>query len=84
MAARSYDVGQLSEISNCHSEELQEDEHGDGLWSSTDNLIMFLDPNSWHFGYPLARIIFYVAIAISTFWISLGGRKLVKLDLLEG
>jgi hypothetical protein len=54
-----------------------------GLWSSIDSFVLLLNPDSWHFTYDLATLVLYLGLAVFAAWTSLGGRKVVQLDLLE-
>ena len=43
-----------------------------------------LDPGSWFFGRALLVVLVLEALALYGFWISLGGRPLIRSDVLEG
>ena len=55
-----------------------------GFFSSTGLLIQVWDPSSWYFPYVLAGLIVYLAPMFYAFFVSLGGRKLFRAELLDG
>lgn len=48
-------------------------------------MFRIFDPSTWYFGYILTYLLlFLLAPAFYASWISLGGKKLLRGDLLDG
>ncbi len=55
-----------------------------GIYAGMADMFRIFDPSGWYFGYVLAYLlVFLLAPAFYAFWISLGGKKLFRTDLLD-
>ena len=55
-----------------------------GMFASISSLVRVWDPSSWYFPYVAFGLLLFLLPLLYGFFISMGGHKLIKVDLLDG